>query len=247
MVIKDILCLFGIATINFAQVAGISGTKLLTPNAKTLEQGSFDFEPSFSVIRAARYFDGNGDTEKLGSNIKTSEVSFRITLGLFNNFELGTSFPSVLKEVYLGTKFNFFNNGTSAFALSVGGTLPTDSSNHKYSYGFGFIASHFITESFSFDGLISYSKINGAQEYDHIINYGLSFGYFIVNAVQLITELNGFSTYRESFHSKKISIIPGLTYLFSKNLLIVFGTQIDLWGNNELSGTNYFTAFTMNF
>lgn len=251
-----VILLIAIVNVNLAQVGGISGTKLLTPNAATLKQGHFDFEPSFSIFSSNRFYDAHGNAETNNLKEQSSNVAFRITLGLKDNFEIGTCFSSVLEEVCIGSKFNFLTSGNTSFSLAVGGSLPAGSFSQseaeeniaqKYSYSFAFILSQSFSESISFDGLVSYSKINGLKEFDHLLNYSASIGYFLNGEVQLVAELNGFSTFNGSFYSRKISITPGITYQFSQYMLLVFGLQKDLWGNNEPEGISYITAFTMSF
>jgi hypothetical protein len=239
-----------------AQVCGISGTKLLVPNAGTLNKGHFDFEPAFSVFKAHRNFNSNNEITDLAKSEISSCVSFRITLGVLDDFEIGTTFSTGMEDVFVGSKFTAFKNDNTALAVIAGGSLPAgnfsepdpaENYTSKYSYTAGVILSHKLADNFSFDGIFSYSKINGSTDFNHLLNYGLSFGYFFTGTFQAIMEVNGFTTFNGSFHSNKISITPGFTYQFSQYLLLVFGVQNDIRGSNELSGTNYVTAFTMSF
>jgi len=239
-----------------AQISGISNTKLLVPNAATLNKGHFDFELSFSVFSANSHFNSDGDLSNLSNSEIVSNVSFRITLGVMDNLELGTAFSTGMEDVFIGSKFTAFKNDNTALAVIAGGSLPagnfsetepTENYVSKYSYTTGAIISHKIANYLSLDGVLSYSKINGSTDFNHLFSYGVSLGYFLAGTFQVITELNGYTTFNGNFHSNKISITPGFTYQFSQYLLLVFGIQNDIWGNNELSGTNYVTAFTMSF
>lgn len=239
-----------------AQIAGVSGTKLLVPNASTLSKGHFDFEPAFSIFSAKQHFNNEGELNDLMRSEVSSSVSFRVTMGVAENFEIGTSFTAGMEDIYISSKFTAYNRDNIVLGLTAGGSLPGGNypkgdaeENHKlkYSYGAGVILSYTLGEVSSLDGIFTYSKINGSTEFNHLINYGVSFGYFFTGTFQAIMELNSFTTFNGSFHSNKISITPGFTYQFSQYLLLVFGVQNDIWGNNELSGTNYITAFTMSF
>ena len=238
----------------YAQISGISGAKLLVPDAHTVEQGHFEFEPSFSVFRSDRQFDGNGSFIDLQKSEILSSVSFRITLGITNNLEIGTSFPTGMDDVFFGSKFTVFETKKIALAVIAGGSLSAGNSStidsttdQKSSYGTGIIISHNVNDALSIDGILSYSKINGSDEMNSVVCYGISFGYFLSSALQFVTELNGIKTLNLSSQSQKISITPGFTYQFSKYLLLVFGAQKDIWGENETSGTDYVGAFTMRF
>lgn len=239
-----------------AQVSGISGAKLFVPNASSLNKGRFDFEPSFSVFSANRHFNSTNELNDLAKSEVSSCVSFRITLGVLDDLELGTTFSTGMEDVFIGSKFTAFKNENTALAVIAGGSLPAGNFSEadpaekyrsKYSYSAGVIVSQNLSDKSSLDGIFSYSKINGSTDFNHLLYYGVSSGYFFTDALQAIMELNGFSTFNGSFHSNKISITPGFTYQFSQYLLLVFGMQKDIWGSNELSGTNYLTAFTMSF
>jgi hypothetical protein len=238
------------------QINGISGTKLLVPGASTLSKGNFDFEPSLSIFKANRSFNRKGDLNNLSKSEASSSLSFRITLGVLDNLEIGTLFSTGMEEVFIGSKFTTFKKENTAFAIIAGGSLPagnfSDSESvenytSKYSYTAGVVVSQNLSDKSSLDGVFSYSKINGSTEFNHLLNYGLSLGYYFNGTFQAIMELNGFTTLNRNFHSKKISVTSGFSYQFSTYLLLVFGIQKDIWGNNELSGTNYLTAFTMCF
>ncbi|MCX6170186.1 MAG: hypothetical protein NTX65_12645 [Ignavibacteriales bacterium] len=253
----SILLISLIANTNlFGQISGISGSKLLVPRASTISLVHFEFEPSFSVFSSHECYNINGSTDNLSNRHVVSSLSFRITMGVLENLEFGTSFSTGLQDIFIGTKFTAVTNEYTNVALIVGGSLPAGnfsdtalSSDYtaKYSYSAGFIVSQKINDKFSVDGIFTYSKINGSSDFNHLLNYGLSFGLFISQNFQAVAELNGFTTYDRIFHSNKISVTPGFTYQFSQNLLIVFGMQNDILGRNELSGTNYVTAFTMSF
>ena len=239
-----------------AQISGISGGKLIVPDAFTIEKSHFEFEPAFSVFDAKQHFNTNGDLNNLTKDEVSSDVSFRISLGLADNLELGTEFSTGIEDVMIGSKFTAFNHGNTAIALIVGGSFPagnftgfdsTQIRTSKYSYSAGVVISNKMENGLSIDAVVSYTKINGQSDYNKFLTYGLSVGYLYTDAFQAIIELNGFTTYNNNFYSKKISFTPGFTYEFSDHLHLVFAVQNDAWGKNELSGTNYVTAFTMCF
>jgi porin len=84
-----LIFLIAFARINlYGQISGISGTKLLVPNAGTLNKGHFDFEPAFSVFSANRHFNSNRDLSNLSNSEVASAVSFGITSGVADDIEL---------------------------------------------------------------------------------------------------------------------------------------------------------------
>ncbi len=250
-----ILLLLTVYTDATAQVCGISGTKLCVPHGNTLSKGSFEFEPSFSVFSAKQFFNRDGSSDELVSRNVQSDLVFRITLGLLDNLEFGTSFSPGMEDISVGSKLALIQNDNLAFAFLIGGSLPagnysgSDESvkNDLYTYSTGVSLTNDFTEIFSLDTYVSYTKINGTSEFNHLISYGTGAGYYITEVLQAVFEINGFHTFNGSFHSRKLSLTPGFTFDFSSNLGFAFGFQKDITGVNELNGLSYFSAFTMSF
>ena len=255
---KYIFAIFFIITLTntYGQVNGISGSKLCVPEAGTVEKGKFEFEPSLSVFHSSNEFDSNWKLKPLNSYNDASSLQFRITLGVADGLEIGTSFSTNLGDIFIGSKALMFSGANYAMALIGGISLPADNQSpddtintvqNKHSFSLGSTYSAKLSDAASIDMLLSYSAYNGASAYKSALNYGASFGLWISNFLQGVAELNGYTTFNGSLYSDKLSITPGITYHFSNNLLLALGDQIDIMGKNDFSGTNIFCAFTMSF
>ncbi|MDP3683076.1 MAG: hypothetical protein Q8S01_04010 [Ignavibacteria bacterium] len=239
-----------------AQVSGISGAKLCVPDAGALSNGSFEFEPSFSVFSSENKFCKNGSTESLCGESISSNVMFRVTAGVADQWEIGAAFSSTIEQVSFGTKYILADLGKFNLALIAGVSLPagnkfladtlTDKDHHLTS-SFGSIASLKLVENSSLDFIFSYTRIHGVHQFNNILNYGAGVGYWLSEKFQGVIELNGFATYNGKLQSHKLSVSPGITYKTSDRLLFVFGFQVDLLGKNEDKGFGYFSAFTITF
>lgn len=215
-----------------AQVCGISGAKLCVPDAGAIGTGTFEFEPSFIVINSHKRFLEDGSTESLnGKNIE-SDFLFRVTVGIKENLELGTSFSYELEEIGIGSKYNVCSGENyklgliACVCLPAGNKFIPNSLNDYgdcYSTSFGTIASKNLSQTASVDLILSYSHFYRTQHFKGLINYGVGFGNWFTENLQCVLELNAFSTYNNGFHSGKLAAYPGITYKISPKLLFVLG------------------------
>lgn len=238
----------------YSQINGISGSKLCIPHASTLEKGSFEFEQSISVFNASHVFNSEGDINPIAGTTTQSDMAFRITLGVSDYFELGTAFLSGMDEIFVGTKFRIFNQDYLGIALLTGMSIPAgnhDAAEQKaygsYSYSIGTALTKDFTKKFSSDLCFAYTKFSSSGEFSYAFNYGISFGYYLLDNFQFATEFIGINSFSEEINSGKLSIAPGFTYDFSNNLGLAAGIQKDIFGKNELDGLGFFSVFTMNF
>jgi len=253
----SLLCLLIIPfNLTNAQVCGISGAKLCVPDAGAIGTGTFEFEPSFSVFNSHKRFNDEGFTESLeGKNIE-SGLLFRLTVGIAENIEIGTSFSSELEEIRIGSKYNLLTSENYKLGLTAGVSLPAgnkfipdsiDDDSDCYSTSFGTIISNNLSETASVDLILTYSHFYRTLHYKSLLTYGIGIGIWFTENFQGVFELNAFSTYNDAFHSGKLAAYPGFTYKISPKLLFVLGAQFDIIGKGEDKGIGYLTAFTMTF
>lgn len=245
-----------LSNIALAQINGISGSKLCVSDPNTVEKGKFEFEPSISVFRSSKKFDTNWKLTNLHGNYDESSLFFRITLGVANNLEVGTSFSTNLDDIFIGSKAKLLSINGFSVAIIGGLSLPTDNKTiidtinipeSKHSFSIGSVTEITLTENSNIDLLFSYTRYNGKSQFENSLNYGAAVGYWFTSTLQGVIELDGYTTFNNSIYSDKLSLTPGITFNFSKNLLLVLGLQSDIWGKNDFSGTNIFNAFTMSF
>lgn len=251
-----VLCFFISLKISFGQVNGISGSKLLVPDAGVVSKGNYEFEPSISVSHSYKQYDANWNLDPLSSSLISSSLQFRITLGITESLEIGTSFTNALDEIFIGSKCVLFSSENTSIVILSGFSVPAgnksinDSLNditNRYSIAIGSALSINLNKDASFDAMFSYSNLKGETLFNSILNYGIALGYWVSDYLQGVIELNGYSTYYNSLYSAKFSITPGLTYKFSEKLIFVLGDQYDVFGKNDFQSSNIFSAFTMSF
>ena len=241
--------------VTYGQVQGISGGKLTVPDAYPVEKGRFEFEPSISIFSTSSYFDSGWNKINAAGKSRTSQLDLRVTLGLMDGMELGSSFSTGMDEIFLGSKILLIQGSNVNLSLLAGASFtagnftPADSvkAPDSNSYSLGFVMSSVLSDKSSLDIYFTGSAVSGLAEYDKSFSYGASFGVFLSSRFLAIVELNGYTNFGSSVYSSKLSFIPGFTYKFSGNLLMVIGNQVDLIGKNELRGNTIFTSFTMSF
>lgn len=257
-VMRKIFCLIllggGLFTL-VAQVAGISNSKLIAPSSGTVEQGTFEFEPSISVLKFSGYFNDDQHRISLNGDSTSSGFLLRITLGVLDNLEIGTAFSTRVDDIALGLKYRFYESQHNTIALLAGFSFPAgnqfipDSINNditQKSVSCGLVCSTVI-EKFSLDSYASFSRAFKEAGNYSIINAGFAAGYLITPKFQPVIEIANSTSFGKGVNSTKVTLTPGFTYQFSANLLLIIGAQIDLWGRNETNGVTEFAAFTMTF
>ena len=97
-----LIILLQFSNISNAQVAGVSAHKLTLVSASILPEGTFEFEPAFSVLNSNNYFNENWDIQQQDGRSTASSLDFRMTVGLTEQLEIGTSISSNIEEINFG-------------------------------------------------------------------------------------------------------------------------------------------------
>lgn len=254
-IICAILVTIGISGATSGQISGISSSKLSVPRAEILEQGSFEFEPSFLVAHSHSSFDESGSSHSIYGDDVVSTLAFRVTFGISENFEVGSLLPSNIENIGLGAKFNYLNSDffktsvIGGFGLPAGNSFHSDSipNENHYSASIGNVLSFAFSKEASADVMISYTSIIGEHHYNSLISIQSGFGYYLSEKFQLIAEVSGITALSEELYSGKLSVAPGFSYSVTNTLGIAAGMQYDIFGKNELQSLCYFAAFTILF
>lgn len=239
----------------FGQIGGISGSKLLVPDAGSLPIGIVEFEPSLSSFSSNKVFCEDGNIERLGIKTITSDLALRVTAGLFENFEIGSTFSTSIEEIGIGSKYIFLNSEKFSTGMIAGFTLPAGNKSFADSenvtsdsrFTFGMLNSYRFTDRITVDGIFSLTNKFQTEKFSPLINYGIGIGDWVTDKFQLVTEINGLYCSNGAFSSSKVSFNAGFTYKVSKILLFVLGSQIDLFGKSTDKSWGYFSAFTFAF
>ena len=183
------------STGSIAQISGISASKLIVPNTETVKVGIFEFEPSFIIANSSKCFNSTGNVEKIGGRYLNSSLNFRITFGLRDNIELGTSFSSTVEEICVGAKYRMVDLEKYSFGLIAGINFPagnkfqpdtlTDNASHQH-FSIGSIFTYDFSEKFSLDAVYSFTFIKGIQHSDYLNIAGISTVYNLTENFQVI-------------------------------------------------------------
>ncbi|MDP6500008.1 MAG: hypothetical protein QF847_08465 [Candidatus Marinimicrobia bacterium] len=133
---KIILTLFILSTSLMAQVGGITGGKLNTPDAATLPSQVFEFEPSYTMGEAGSF-------------------GYRMSAG-FGRYEVGVSLDNQAVMQNFGTKISMIEN---TLAMAVGVDYDTAFS----AFAAGLIYSLAFSEAFTMDAMAAGNNIGDAN------------------------------------------------------------------------------------
>lgn len=252
--INILLIILYAGTSSIAQINGMSASKLIVPNTETIKVGVFEFEPSFIIANSSKCFNSTGNVEKIGGRYFNSSLNFRITFGLKDNIEVGTSFSSTIKEICVGAKYRMIDLEKISFGLIAGINLPagnkfqpdtlTDNESHQH-FSLGSIFTYDFLEKFSLDAVYSFTFIKGIQHSDYLNISGISTGYNLIENFQIIFEIINEFGKNDGLNQLRTSSVAGFTYTVTHNLIFVLGASYDIYGKNTEQVTSYFSAFTI--
>ena len=238
----------------FAQISGISNSKIVVPASETVPAGTFEFEPSFEVFRSNQAWNKDGSLFNRDSTTTESALGFRFTAGFSHNIEAGLIVPQDVSSLNFGLKWQFRSGGDASLALQSGINFDTKSgvrSNEAKTakiIGSGLVLTYIISEKVSVDSdfTISYHSNDMEDEpvnWSNTLNIGI--GYNLNEKFQGIVELNSaWARFVNSGSTSKTSGVFGFTYYTSELTKVIMGVKYDLFGSNNVKGIAYIGAFT---
>lgn len=245
-----------IVTQVYSQISGISANKLTVQSASVVGKGAIEFEPAFTVMNSKSYFDESGNLLKHNGINTFSSMDFRITAGITDNLEFGTSIPSTIEEVVFGAKYLVYEDTKFSFALSSGVELPAGNKfvadslaffENIFTAAIGPVFTYNFSESSSLDFTFVFTSALGSKDFSDVLYGGIGWGYLIRDNLQFVAELAGYACLDKKICSGKLSLFPGITYDITENFSFALGFQHDLLGKNEENNFGYFGAFTISF
>ena len=240
----------------FAQVGGLSATKLTLQSATVLSAGEFEFEPAFNVMNSKSWFGDNGNVADISGSSVASALDFRVTAGVAEGLEIGSSISSTIEEIIFGAKYLFYDNSQTSLALTGGVVLPAGnkfvadsllSTENAFSFSIGPVFSLNLSERNSFDITLVYTTNLESNILPDVFYGGIGWGYMLRENLQLVMEVAGYACVDNKICSGKLSLFPGITYDITDSFSFAFGIQHDLLGKNEENHFGYFGAFTISF
>lgn len=247
--------------IHYAQVGGISGSKISAYTVDVVDDHKLEFEPSFFHFIANEFWDENSNLQNLYSNQDSIKwgtgLNFRITYGFFDKFEIGTIISSDLLLIQIGARYILYDNKATGLALIGGLNLPLGnksvSKSLRYSNtiskaGGGLVFTGHLNNNFSVDINAQYFSFIENSIDNSTSNFYLNtdFGYYIMShQLQLIAGFGyQFSQYGD-FDTQIFTFFPGITVETGKQYIIVLSSLIDLWGKNATKNTGASLALTI--
>ncbi len=105
-----VLLTFNTGTI-YAQIDGISNSKVVVPGTETVGVGIFEFEPAFEFFSPKSEWDSNSNLVTYDSSSTESSYGFRFTKGVRENLEVGMIIPSDVSSFEFWTEMVILEPG----------------------------------------------------------------------------------------------------------------------------------------
>lgn len=251
-----------------AAQGGISGTKIVTPNALPVPEDILELEPYVTLRWSSTELD-EGWSRRDASELTEAEMGFRFTAGLTPSLEVGLMLPIVMRrevgapdnrstgvdlgDIPVGAKWQVLGAEVVSLAVVAGVTTPTGNStpgagelgtgDGLVGIQSGLVATFQLTERLSIDadvvGGIGMQDLDAAREWGLGMDVAVGYQW---PTLQPVLELN--YAVGASGESHTVATTVGFTYDLNDRVIIVTGLQVDLVGRNERAGVTYSLAFT---
>ncbi len=238
----------------YAQISGISNSKIVLPESGTVPAGAFEFEPAFEVFRSNQLWDQEGNLFNIDSITTESAFGFRFTAGFSHNIEAGLIVPQDASSLNFGLKWQFRSGGDASLALQSGINFDTKSgvrSNEAKTakiIGSGLVLTYIISEKLSIDSDFTFSYHSNDTEGEPVDLSGtmnLGIGYYLHENFQGVVEINSeWARFVNSCSSSKTSGVLGFTYNASELTKVIMGVKYDFFVSKNDKGIAYIGAFT---
>ncbi|MCD4772735.1 MAG: hypothetical protein K8R41_05050 [Bacteroidales bacterium] len=260
-IIITLSLLFATSSI-FAQVSGLSASKLGTLTTATVPEGTIEFEPFFSYALSNYSFDNNGNRQPLfstsDSTMKFSFLGFRFSYGLMKNLEIGITLPIDVSEVNFGAKYKLPLEGKFSMGLLAG--YNTIMGNRIYvcrnavhkvtpAYVGGVIMTYDFSDKFSIDFDAQYHKHKKTTLSGHTNGFHINsdIGYYLMEKVNFIVGLNyNYQVYNVNIDdSYLLTLNTGLAIERAEHFILVINAPFDILGKNEYKTNGFGLALTI--
>jgi len=246
----------------FAQIAGISASKLVAYDVNIVPKYTLEVEPSFSYLYSHQWFNNNNHLQPFNladdSCLVMNNFYMRFTLGLEKNLEVGTFINADMSSFSFGAKYRLFQHKKSGLALLAGTTFSKQSDWVYRNSGFygktlslavGFAFTQQFSPKFSWDTDLQYQNIL-SQDKSITDNMFLDtdFGYYFYDhRFQFIAGLSfNYNNHKSDKHDTyRLTFNPGVTIETGKSYIIVVYFPIDLLGNEVERTYGFSLAFTL--
>ena len=243
---KKILLLISFVIIKtsiFAQVGGLSASKLNTLSATCVSANQIEFEPSFTISKNTGIYSSDGHIIR-NSNPFENSFGFRFTYGILDNLEAGFSLPIDVSAIQTGIKYHFFHSPKLLLA-SFGG-FDFDFSQNYALHGFdaGLITTLQHTDRISTDIQIDWHHDFQDHTISNLLFLNSDFGIYI-GKIQYIMGINYNGTLFCNLPSHQLYLTPGVTIEPANNFLMVLSYPFTIFGENSLKNEYFSFALTI--
>ena len=256
------LSLFFVLNNIYAQVGGLSASKLGTLCTEAVPAQAIEFEPFFSYASSSHFFDTNGESQSLFATSDSMQFfaasGFRFSYGLFKDFEIGVSIPVDVSMASFGAKYKLPIDGKLTFGLLAGynsvignAVYVRRNAVHESTSSLvgGLIMTYEASDKFSIDLNTQYQKhINETAEgHDQGLFISSDFGYYAIENVNFIMGMyynyKKHDVFEDNAHL--FTINPGIAIEKAENFILVLNAPIDLLGKNEFQTVGFGLALTI--
>ena len=253
LLVSILSILFIAPTTNSYGVGGISNSKVIVPSTDTVPKKRIEIEPFANFLFA--------DDE---INTKTYDLGLRLTYGLLDNVELGTSIFFVTFEdddlintdatfgnIEPGLKWRFLEQedySLSSFSLAYEGgfTIPTSGSDELWAFEpLGLILTKNFNEKLSIDNDVVL-RIVEDELWGIITNHGA--GYYITEWLQPVAEIAYiYENIDDSRNAHVLSLTGGFTADVTDYATLIVGVSKDIVSEDTEDTLVITTALTLIF
>ncbi|RUA23617.1 MAG: hypothetical protein DSY76_09270 [Bacteroidetes bacterium] len=248
---------------SFAQIGGLSGSKLGSLTVDVVDDKKIEFEPSFFHARSSKYWDNSSDLQNIYSTSDSLKVvtgmGFRFSYGLWDKLELGMSISTDLSAAALGLRYVILQKEKYGFALISGMNFPLGNrtidqtiraTGNIPQMGLGLVGSYSFSENLSIDFTGQYAHfLEETNDKDRGgVHLNSDLGYYVFNhQLQLIGGL-GYHYIKNNVGSHQVlTVYPGITVETSRNFIIVISVPFDVYGQQENKNLGFNFALTLTF
>ncbi len=245
----------------FAQIGGLSGSKLISYTVDVVDDRKIECEPAFYYLASDKYWDNEhhltGRFSTSDSIEKNSGMGFRFTYGLWDKMEVGLSVTSVISSASVGLRYVILQKDKYALAAMTGLNIPLGNgvfnknirfAERAFAAGAGAVGTINPNSNLSIDLQAQYMGYleKTADDDKGGLYLSADAGYYIMNhTFQLIGAAGFYSVKNKEGSHQVVTLDPGFTVETGKSFIIVVGFPFDVYGKNEAKNTGFSFALTI--
>ncbi len=262
---KNFLLFFFIASTLplFAQIGGLSASKISSYCTTVVGNNTIEFEPSFTSTVSRKAWDSNSDMYNLYSTSdsvsRLSAMNFRFTYGLWDKLEIGLSVSSIMSAASIGARYIIVTNDKFGIAAIAGLNMPMGNqtvdkslrnTSNMYKAGLGLVTTYNFSDNLSIDFTGQYSYFLRETDDNNKGGFYLNsdVGYYVLNKkLQLITGIGFYNIKNDIGNHQVLTMYPGIEIAPGGDFLIVMSVPFDVYGRNEAKNVGFLFALTLTF